>query len=108
MRDYFGSEAATVSSSRNLCGISDPVVDALIEQAVVADTRETLTTICRCIDRVLRASHYWVPMWNKAGHTVAYWDVFGRPKAPAKYGLNVVSTWWYDDTKAKATALRPR
>ena len=108
MRDYFGSEAATISSSRNLCGISDPVVDALIEQAVVADTRETLTTICRCIDRVLRANSYWVPMWNKAGHTVAYWNLFGRPKAPAKYGLNVLSTWWYDDAKAKATALRSR
>ena len=108
MRDYFGSEAASISSSRNLCGISDPVLDKLIEQAVVADTRETLTTICKCIDRVLRANHYWVPMWNKAGHTVAYWDLFDRPKAPAKYGLNAVSTWWYDDAKAKATALRPR
>ena len=108
MRDYFGSEAASIPSSRNLCGINDPVLDALIEQAVVADTRETLTMVCKCIDRVLRANHYWVPMWNKVGHTVAYWDLFDRPKAPAKYGLNVVSTWWYDDAKAKATALRPR
>ncbi len=108
MRDYFGSEAAAVSSSRNLCGIRDPVVDALIEQAVKAETRETLTTLCRCIDRVLRVGHYWVPMWNKAGHTVAYWNLFDRPKTPAKYGLNAVSTWWYDDAKAKATALRPR
>ena len=25
--------------------------------------------------------HYWVPMWNKAGHTVAYWDLFGRNRS---------------------------
>ena len=108
MRDAFGSAAATVPSSRNLCGIADPVVDALIEQAVVADTREKLTVACKCIDRVLRASHYWVPMWNKAGHTIAYWDLFSRPKTMPKYGLNAVSTWWYDEDKAKMTALRPR
>ena len=105
MRDTFGSEAAKIPGSRNLCGISDPVLDALIEKAVVADNRETLTIVCRDIDRVLRAGHYWVPMWNKNGHTVAYWDLFGKPKQDAKYGLNVVSTWWYDEAKAKKTAL---
>ncbi len=108
MRDTFGSEAAAVPSSRNLCGISDPVVDALVERAIVAEDRATLTTLCRCIDRVLRAGYYWVPMWNKAGHTVAYWNLFGQPAQPAKYGLNAVGTWWYDEAKAKATNLRPR
>ena len=106
MRDEFGSEAAKIPSSRNLCGIEDPVLDRLIEQAIVANDRATLTDLCRCIDRILRVGHYWVPMWNKAGHTVAYWDLFGRPKQNAKYGINVLSTWWYDDAKAKKTALR--
>ena len=106
MRDEFGSEAAKIPSSRNLCGIEDPVLDRLIEQAIVANDRETLTLLCRCIDRILRVGHYWVPMWNKAGHTVAYWDLFGRPRDNAKYGLNVLSTWWYDEAKAKKTALR--
>ena len=86
----------------------DPTVDALIEQAVAADTREKLTVACKCIDRVLRGSHYWVPMWNKGGHNIAYWDLFGRPARPARYGLNAVSTWWYDEAKADKTALRPR
>ena len=30
-------------------------------------------------------------MWNKTGHTVAFWDLFGWPRTPAKYGLNVLS-----------------
>ena len=105
MRDAFGSEAAKPPGSRNLCGISDPVIDDLIARALVADSRETLTVLCRCIDRVLRANFYWVPMWNKANHLVAYWDLFSRPAQAPKYGLSAVSTWWYDEAKAKKTAL---
>lgn len=105
LREDFGSEAAKEPGSRNLSGISDPVVDALVAQALVADSRQTLTTLCKCIDRVLRAGRYWVPMWNKANHLVAYWDLFGRPAQGPKYGLSATSTWWYDEAKAKATAL---
>ncbi len=108
MRDVLGSEAAKIPGSRNRSGIADPILDTLIERAIVAPDRESLTVLCRCIDRILRAGHYWVPMWNKSGHTVAFWDLFGWPRQPAKYGLNAVSTWWYDETKAKKTALKPR
>jgi len=101
MRAYFGSEAAAMQGSRNVSGIADPVVDALIEKALVVETREQLTFICRAIDRVLRAGHYWVPMWNKPNHLVAYWDIFERPAQHAKYDTGVLSTWWYDPEKAK-------
>ena len=46
LRATFGSEEAKTPGSRNLTGIADPVVDALIEQALVADTRDKLTTAC--------------------------------------------------------------
>ncbi len=97
---YFGSETANMPGSRNVVGIADPVVDALIAKALVADTREKLTTICRAIDRVLRAGHYWVPMWNQANHLVAYWDLFDRPAHSAKYDIGAPSTWWFDAGKA--------
>ena len=51
--------------SRNLVGVTDPVVDALIAKALVAKSRDELVTICRALDRVLRAGHYWVPHWYK-------------------------------------------
>ena len=100
MRAYFGSETANVPGSRNVSGIADPVVDALIAKALVADTREKLTIICRALDRVLRAGFYWVPMWNKPNHLVAYWDLFDRPARLAKYDIGVPSTWWFDAKKA--------
>ena len=105
MRAVFGSEAAKMIGSQNLSGVSDPVIDALVAKALVADTREHLTILCRVIDRVLRAGHYWVPMWNKATHLIAYWDMFERPQQTAAYGLGVVGTWWYDPNKAKRIDL---
>ncbi len=101
MRSTFGSEAASLPGSHNLSGITNEAVDDLIEKALVAETREELTFICRAIDRILRSGHYWVPMWNKPNHLVAYWDVFGRPERSPKYDMGVVSTWWYDEEKAK-------
>ncbi len=101
MRSAFGSEAAYMPGSRNISGIANKAVDALIEKALVADTREELTYICRAIDRILRSGHYWVPMWNKPNHLVAYWDVFGHPGRPPRYELGVLSAWWFDEDKAK-------
>ena len=101
MRGTFGSEAASLPGSRNISGIASKAIDALIEKALVAETREQLTFICRTIDRVLRSGYYWVPMWNKPNHLVAYWDLFGRPERGPRYDIGVVSTWWYDEDKAK-------
>jgi microcin C transport system substrate-binding protein len=101
MRSTFGSEAANLPGSRNVSGIAIKAVDTLIEKALVVDTREHLTFICRAIDRILRSGHYWVPMWNKPNHLVAYWDLFGRPERGPRYDIGVVSTWWYDEEKAK-------
>ncbi len=101
LRDYFGSEAANVAGSRNLVGVSDPVVDALITKAIAANSRAELVTICRALDRVLRAGQYWVPHWYKPSHWIAHWDLFGRPDKTPRFSPGIESTWWYDDAKAK-------
>jgi microcin C transport system substrate-binding protein len=108
MRSAFGSEAANLPGSRNVSGIANKAVDTLIEKALVASTRAELTFICWAIDRILRSGHYWVPMWNKPNHLVAYWDVFGRPERGPRYEMGVLSTWWYDPEKAKRIHLSGR
>ncbi|MCW6507379.1 extracellular solute-binding protein [Lichenifustis flavocetrariae] len=105
LRVAYGSEAAKTPGSQNLTGIADPVVDALIEKALVAQSRAELTTICRSLDRVLRAGFYGVLMWNNPDHWLAYWDMFARPQTPPKYDPGVLSTWWVDEAKAKALKL---
>ncbi|HEX2215151.1 MAG TPA: extracellular solute-binding protein [Xanthobacteraceae bacterium] len=100
LRNYFSSQSAATKGSFNLAGISDPVVDTLIEQAIAADTRDELTAACRALDRVLRAGRYWVPHWYKGTHWLAYWDVFSRPKTKPRYARGAPETWWYDRDKA--------
>jgi microcin C transport system substrate-binding protein len=100
LRTYFSSQAAATKGSQNLAGISDPVVDALIDAIVGAKTRPALVTACKALDRVIRAGRYWIPHWYKASHWVAYWDVFGRPPNKPRYSRGIPETWWYDRDKA--------
>jgi microcin C transport system substrate-binding protein len=111
LRVFLSSQAAAEKGSQNLAGIADPVVDALIDKVVAADSRPALTTACRALDRVVRSGRYWVPQWYNDTHRLAYWDVFGRPP-PATYprydrGDHAIpETWWYDPDRA-AKVERP-
>lgn len=95
LRPFFTTQAAATKGSRNLSGIADPVVDALIEQVIAADTRAKLVFAARALDRVIRAGRYWVPQWYSNKHRIAYWDVFGHPAQLPKY-LDMVAPelWW--------------
>ncbi len=104
LHNYFSSESAGSNGSRNLAGISSPVIDALLEQVMEAKSREEVNVSVRALDRVLRAGNYWVPHWNKAAHNLAFWDRYSWPKIKPKYGRGVVDTWWYDKAKAAKIA----
>jgi microcin C transport system substrate-binding protein len=96
--DFWGSEAARTPGSRNLAGISDPVVDELIMQLIAAPDRPGLIARTRALDRVLRAGYYVIPQWHITAFRVAYWDRFGRPAVSPKYRLGF-DTWWIDPRK---------
>ncbi len=100
LRGYFSSAAAAQPGSRNIAGISDPAVDALVEAVIGARDRAALTSAARALDRVLRSQHYWVPQWFKGVHTIAYWDRFARPDVTPKYDPGIIDTWWADPAKA--------
>jgi microcin C transport system substrate-binding protein len=106
LRSYFSSQAARTPGSQNLAGIDSPAIDALIDAAIAAKTREDLTTACRALDRVFRAERYWIPHWYKASHWIAYWDVFGFPSAQPRYFRGIPETWWYN--RDKATKLKQK
>jgi microcin C transport system substrate-binding protein len=100
LRTYFSSRASTTKGSQNLAGIADPVVDALIDRIVAADSRQALVNGCKALDRVIRSGRYWIPHWYKGAHWLAYWDVFGRPPTKPRYARGIPETWWYDREKA--------
>ena len=103
LRVVFGSQAAGMPGSRNMAGVNDPVVDALIGRLANAATRDELDVAARCLDRVLRAGRYWVPMWFRDVAWVAHWNTFDRPARMPKYGTGAPGTWWYDAKRSNKT-----
>jgi microcin C transport system substrate-binding protein len=94
LRTFFTSRAAAMKGSQNVGGISDPVIDALVERVIAAESRPALLAACKALDRVIRSGRYWVPQWYKDSHWLAYWNVFGRPVAQPRYALAIRETWW--------------
>jgi microcin C transport system substrate-binding protein len=105
LRVVYTSAAAAQNGSRNFSGVADPAVDALVETIATAQSRDGLNAACRALDRVLRAGHYWVPMFYRDTAWVAYWDAFSRPERQPKLGTGAPGTWWWDEAKAKAIGL---
>ena len=106
-RDFWSSDAAGREGSRNLVGIRNPVVDALIEKLIAAPDRAALVTATRALDRVLLWNHYVVPQWHIRFDRIAYWDKFGKPDKSPKYGNDFFS-WWVDAGKAATLEQRKR
>lgn len=100
-RDYWGSPKAEQKGSRNLIGVRDEAIDALVENIVLAKSRNELISACRALDRVLLWNHFVIPHWNFGAYRIAYWDKFGQPKVTPKYGLDLNSLWWMDEAKSK-------
>jgi microcin C transport system substrate-binding protein len=97
-RDFWHSEAADRPGSRNVIGIENPAVDALVKAVIEAPDRASLIAACRALDRVLLWNHYVVPQWHIRSDRVAWWDRFGRPAKKPAYGVGFES-WWIDAAK---------
>ncbi|MER8370570.1 extracellular solute-binding protein [Mesorhizobium sp. M1348] len=105
-RDFWSSKAADAPGSRNLMGIKDPIVDALVDRVIYATDRDDLVAATHALDRVLLWNYYVVPQWHRPVVWLAYWNKFGMPeKQPAYLGVDTDS-WWIDPDKEKALAAK--
>ena len=96
-RDFWGAQTADLKGSRNIIGVQDPVVDALIEKVIFAPDREALVTATRALDRVLLHSHYVVPQWHIRDFRVAYWDKLKHPETMSTVHHGFPYTWWVEE-----------
>lgn len=103
-RDYWHSAFADVEESRNVIGIKNPAVDALVEAIIAASTREELVTATHALDRVLWHEHYMVPQWYTNVHRVTYWNKFSYPQTLPLYfnPLSHLLYWWLDPAREQA------
>ena len=106
-RDFWSTQAAETSGSRNLVGIKNPAVDTLIDRIIFAKDRAELLAASKALDRVLLWNHYVVPQFTSDVARTARWDRFSRPDVMPKYGAAAFPTiWWWDAQKAAKTASR--
>ncbi len=100
-RGFWGSPAADIPGSRNLIGIKNPAVDALIERVIFSKSRAELVAATKALDRLLLWNNYVVPQWTYPYARTARWDRFSHPETMPKYGQSAFPTiWWWDADKA--------
>ncbi|RMU46600.1 ABC transporter, periplasmic substrate-binding protein [Pseudomonas savastanoi pv. nerii] len=89
---YFHSSQAAINGSKNYAGIANPVVDALLNKLLGAQTRDKQVAAARALDRVLLAQHYSIPNWYLNNHRLAYRNRFAMVTTPP-YTLGL-RAWW--------------
>ena len=105
-RDFWGSAAADQPGSRNIMGIKNPAVDALVDKIIFAPNRDALVTACRALDRVLLWNAYLVPNWYSPNERIAYWNKFGAPATLPKLAVGFPDVWWLDAALAARYGLK--
>lgn len=97
-REFWSSAAGKRPGSRNLMGIDDPVIDALIENLITAPTYEDLKPAVHALDRVLTWNFFVIPQFHAAYDRIAYWNKFGHSDINPSQGTDILS-WWIDPEK---------
>ena len=105
-RDFWSSKAADMAGSRNLSGIRNPVVDALVDRVIFASDRDDLLAATHALDRVLLWNYYVIPQYNRAERWIAYWNKFGMPEKQPDYLGPDLESWWIDPQKEQALAAK--
>lgn len=100
-RDFWHSSSFDNPGSRNFIGLQDPAIDRLVEGLINADSRDSLITHSRALDRVLLWGHYVIPNYYTDSWRIAHWKHLKRPATPPLYDYGLF-TWWIDGVQPQA------
>lgn len=97
----FHSEFADETGSENLLGLKSPVVDALIDAILNANTREEQATAASALDRVMLSEYYVLPWRYLKNNYVMFQKRLKHPATlPDYYGATewAIDNWWDGST----------
>ena len=102
MRHAFTSPYSDRPNMTNYAGISNPVVDSLVETIAKARSEDVLNAAGRALDRVLLHGFYVIPDGHPIGRHMVYWDRFGHPPlgVPHLNWQGMPYLWWFDEEKS--------
>ena len=98
-RYYWLTSSGKTPGNRNYAGVSDPVIDQLVDMIIEAPDRESLITRTHVLDRILLRGYYVIPQWHLPKDRIAYWKKLGHPAVFPDSGVDL-STWWFKETKS--------
>ncbi|MCA0200947.1 MAG: extracellular solute-binding protein [Proteobacteria bacterium] len=106
--DELSSDSADRPGSSNYSGIKDPVIDALVQHIVKAQTEEEITAATKALDRVLTFNHYRMLTYTLEAERFAYWSKLKRPEILPALGLGrigeaAIALWWSEGATAGPT-----
>jgi microcin C transport system substrate-binding protein len=101
LKQLFGSKTAEVSSY-NPSTLRSPVVDAIIEAALNASSREEEIAALTALDRALRYERIIAHAGYVPAYWVSYFDMFEKPDNLPPFALGALDFWWYNKEKHEA------
>ena len=99
-RLYWGSAGAQQPGSRNLMGVTEPAVDAMIDKMLNVEVSEDFVAATRALDRVLTAGRYVIPIWSFDKGRIAHVRELQFPDTLPIYGDRtgfMPDVWWYQE-----------
>lgn len=97
---YWGAQGVDQPGSRNLAGVNDPAVEAMIAAMLEATDPEDFIAATRALDRVLMAGRYAIPFWYPAHSRLAIARNLHFPQYLPIYGDwtgFLPEVWWFEE-----------
>jgi microcin C transport system substrate-binding protein len=106
--EYWSAASADRKGSRNVAGVKDPAVDALIQAIMNAKDRPSLVTATHALDRVLQWNYFTLLEYSSESMHYAYWTKLQHPERFPLHGMATpdaaLENWWMDP---KAVGAKP-
>ncbi|MFV1876592.1 extracellular solute-binding protein [Nioella sp.] len=96
---YWGCDMVDVGGSRNLMGVCNPAIEAMVGEMLTADSQDDYRAAVRALDRVLTSGRYVIPIWYSPVSRIAHVRELQFPETLPIYGDWLgfqPDVWWYE------------
>jgi peptide/nickel transport system substrate-binding protein len=96
---YWGCDMVDVEGSRNLMGVCNPAIEAMVGEMLTADSQDDYRAAVRALDRVLTSGRYVIPIWYSPVSRIAHVRELQFPETLPIYGDWLgfqPDVWWYE------------
>ncbi|UWQ89590.1 extracellular solute-binding protein [Rhodobacteraceae bacterium M382] len=97
---YWGKDGVTQPGTRNLMGVDNPAIEAMLDTMLTTTEPDTFTAAVRALDRVLTAGRYVIPIWQFDKGRIAHAKQLKYPDTLPLYGDRIgfmPEVWWFEE-----------